>query len=287
LQIGEIIGTPTTFGKIKGMEDFKRLSLTEALPSMPVVVMGLEDVPHVGDKAKVFPDSDQARLYIQKKERKAGESPVIMIEEGKKVLNLILKADVSGSLEAIEEVLASLPQEKIVLRILDKQVGEVNENDIKLAEASKAAILCFRVKLDSTALVLKERSRIRVLSFDIIYTLAQAVRQLMENALEPEIFRKTIAKLKVLVIFKTEKNREIIGGKVIEGEIKKGSKLEVWRQEESLGKGKLVSLQENKKDVFSVPKGREAGILFEGGIKILEGDILEAFEEERRKAVLE
>ena len=287
LQIGDIIGTPTTFGKIKGMEDFKHLSLTEVLPSMPVVVMGLADVPHVGDKVKVFPNPDEAKLYIQKKERKAGQSSVIMIEEGKKVLNLILKADVSGSLEAIEEVLSGLPQEKIVLRILDKQVGEVNENDIKLAEASKAVILSFRVKLDSTALVLKERSRTRVLSFDIIYTLAQAVRQLMENALEPEVFRKTIAKLKVLAIFKTDKNREIIGGKVIEGEIKKGAKLEVWRQQECLGKGKLISLQENKKDVFSVPKGREAGILFEGGIKIQEGDIIEAFEEESKKAELE
>ena len=94
---------------------------------------------------------------------------------------------------------------------------------------------------------LKDRLATRILSFDIIYTLAQGVRQLMENALELEVSRKTIGKMKVLVIFKTNKNRQIIGGKVIEGEIKKGAKLEIWREDVSLGKGRTISLQENKK----------------------------------------
>ncbi|MDP3093908.1 MAG: translation initiation factor IF-2 [bacterium] len=287
LRIGDVIGTQTTCGKIKAMEDFQRLSLTEVLPSMPVVILGLESVPQVGDKVKIFPGIDEAKLYVQKKERKSADSPIILIEEGKKALNLILKADVLGSLEAIEEVLAGFPHDKIVLRILNKGVGEVNESDVKLAEAGKAVVVAFRVKTNSTALAVKERLKTRILSFEIIYALAKAVRQLMENALDLETERRTVGRLKVLAIFKTDKNRQIIGGKVIEGEIKKGAKLEVWHEEQSLGRGKLVSLQENKKDVVSAAKGRECGILFEGGARIVEGDILEAFEEEKHKAELE
>ena len=286
LKIGDIVGTSSTYGKIKSIEDFKRLSLTEALPSMPAVILGLENVPRVGDKIRVFPSAEEAKLYIQKKERKAGETSVILAEEGKKILNIILKADVSGSLEAIEQVLDNLPQEKIVLRILEKAVGEVNEGDIKLAEASKAVILAFRAKTSSVAASLKDRLSTRILSFDIIYTLAQGVRQLMESALELEVSRKTIGKMKVLIIFKTNKNRQIIGGKVIEGEIKKGAKLEIWRENESFGKGRMVSLQENKKDVTLVAKGKECGLLIEGETRIQEGDIIEAFEEEGKKGEL-
>ncbi|PIP18359.1 MAG: hypothetical protein COX42_01320 [Parcubacteria group bacterium CG23_combo_of_CG06-09_8_20_14_all_35_6] len=108
----------------------------------------------------------------------------------------------------------------------------------------------------------------------------------MENALELVISRKTIGKIKVLMIFKTDKNRQIIGGKVIEGEIKKGVKLEVWRENESLGNGRMISLQENKKDVVSVARGRECGLLFEGKPRVQEGDIIEAFEEEGKRGEL-
>ncbi|MBI4359231.1 MAG: translation initiation factor IF-2 [Candidatus Nealsonbacteria bacterium] len=286
LKVGDIMATTTAGGKIKNMEDFRHQSLFLALPSMPVVVLGLEGVPQVGDKISVFPTMEEARAYLQKKEKKSGEGQVIFIEEGKKVLNLILKADVSGSLEAIEEVLSGLPQEKVTLRILGKEVGEINESDVKLAEASKAIILGFRVKVNPTATISRERAKVRVLSFDIIYALAQGVRQVMENLLQPEVERKILGKLKVLAIFRTEKNRQIIGGKVIEGEIKRGAKLDITRNEIPLGRGKIISLQENKKEVFQSGRGRECGILFEGEVKIEAGDILEAFEEERHRAEL-
>ncbi len=286
LAVGEIIATPTTYGKIKGLENFQGLPINEAQPAMPVVVLGLESVPQVGDKVKVFASMEEAQLYLQKKEKKSAQTPVIFIEEGKKVLNLILKADVQGSLEAIEQVLSSLPQDKVVLRFLDKEVGEINDNDIKLAKASKAVILGFRVKANQTAAVLQERLMAKVLLFDIIYNLAQSVRQVMESLLQPETERKFIGKVKVLALFHTEKNRQVIGGKVIEGEAKKGAKIEVWRNEQSLGLGRLVSLQENKKDISNIGRGRECGILFEGELSIEEGDVLELFEETRVKAEL-
>ena len=155
-----------------------------------------------------------------------------------------------------------------------------------MAQASQAVILGFRVKPNHIAQVLQERAEVKILSFDIIYTLAQGVRQLMESRLGSEIERNSLGKLKVLAIFLNEKNRQIVGGKVLEGEMRQGAKLEVWRSDQSLGRGRIVSLQENKKEVSSSARGRECGILFEGEPKIQEGDILEAFEEVRKKGQL-
>ena len=287
LKVGDIVATSSAIGKIKGLENFKGLLITEALPSMPVIVLGFESVPSVGDKVKVFQTIEAAQEYLQKKENKSGNSSVIVpIEEGQKVLNLILSSDVSGSIEAIKGILDNLPQEKVVLRVLKTNVGEITDNDIKLAEASKAVILGFRIKLSQTAEIVRERSKVKVLSFDIIYDLAQAVRQLMEKQLEPDIGKKILGRMKVLAIFMTDKNRQVIGGKVIEGQIKKGGRLEIQRGEAAVGKGRIISLQENKRDVSDVGKGRECGILFEGDIKIETGDILEASEETRTKAEL-
>jgi len=286
LNVGDVAATPTVCGRVKNIEDFKQESIDKALPSQPVIVLGFSQVPQVGDKFQIFPTMEQGELYVQKKEKKAGRTPLVFIEEGKQVLNLILKADVSGSLEAIDEVLGSLPQEKVVLRVLEKGVGDIDDNDVKLADASKAVILGFRVKIKPTTVIIQERQKIKMVVFDIIYDLAQAVRQLMENQLKAETEKKILGKIKVLMIFMTEKSRQIIGGKVIEGEVKKGAKLEIWREEQDIGRGRIVSLQENKKDQDSVTKGRECGILFEGTTKIQQGDILVAFTEEKVKAEL-
>jgi translation initiation factor IF-2 len=286
LRPGEVVATATALGKIRGLENFQGRSVIEAQPSLPVVVFGFEAAPQVGDKLRVFSSRETASAYLEKKEKKAAARPVVFIEEGKKVLNLILKADTLGSLEAVEEVLVGLPQDKVALRVLSKGVGEIHENDVKLAAASKAAILGFRVKISPAAQILKEKLVLKIAVFEIIYTLAQAARQLMENQLGVEVEKKILGKVKVLALFLSEKTRQIVGGKVIEGEVKKGAKIEVWRQEQSLGRGRLVSLQENKKDAVSVPKGRECGILFEGGVKIETDDLLEVFEQEQKKTEL-
>ncbi|MDP2930310.1 MAG: translation initiation factor IF-2, partial [bacterium] len=286
LKTGDIIATSSTIGKIKGLENFRNVSVDEALPSMPVIVLGFENVPSVGDKVKAFQTVEQAQEYLQKRERKSGDSVVVPIEEGQKILNLILSTDVSGSIEAIKGILDNLPQEKVVLRVLKTNVGEITDNDIKLAESSKAVILGFRIKLSQTAEIVRERSKVKVLSFDIIYDLAQAVRQLMEKQLEPDIGKKILGKIKVLAIFRTEKNRQIIGGKVMDGQAKRGGRVEIQRGETAVGKGRIISLQENKKDASEVSKGRECGILFEGDARIEDNDILEVSEETRTKAEL-
>jgi len=278
LKEGEIIATRSTFGKIKRIESFQGERLKEVFPSSPCVVIGFEEVPQVGEKFKVFKTQEEAFQYIEKKEKKEEERrEVLYLEKGKKVLNLILKADVKGSLEAIENVLKSLPQEKVVLRVLKSEVGEVSERDIQLALTSKAKILNFRTKLKKPIQVLAERRGVVIQSFDVIYDLAQKVRVLMEEVLGEEKVKKELGKLEVLAVFKTEKPRQIIGGRVIEGEIEKGAMVNVLRKEEIVGKGKIINLQKDKRDVEKVKEGNECGILYEGDVKIKEGDILEIY----------
>lgn len=278
---GQIIGTQTTFGKIKSLESFQGNSISEALPSQPVIVLGFEEVPRVGDQFKIFPEIELAKNYLEIPEKKAPE--VLEVSPSQRVLNLILKTDVLGSGEAVEEVLKNLPQEKVILRVLKSEVGEINESDTKLAKDARAIILGFRVKINSTARTLIEREKIKIMSFEVIYDLVEDVRKLMEKIIKPEVIRIDLGKVKVLAKFLTEKNRQIIGGKVIEGEIKKGAQIEILRNDQILGKGKLINLQKNKKDAERVSKGEECGILYEGDIKIEEGDVLVIYTHEREK----
>jgi len=286
LNTGDIIATPSALGKIKILENFQGKSTNQAHPSMPAICLGFEKVPQVGEKFKIFPDLESAQKYLEKKERKKEESSLFFITPDKKVLNLILKADVVGSLGAITDLLKNLPQEKVVLRVLKKEVGNITESDVKLAKSAKARILGFRIKVSPIAQHLAEREKIKIMNFEIIYELSQGIREIMEKALSPEAIRTDLGKVKVLVIFRTEKNRQIIGGKVAEGAIKRGSLIEILRNEEKIGRGKLVNLQRNKKDIDQSLRGEECGILFEGNARIEEGDILLIYTEERKKGEL-
>ena len=286
LKKGDILGTPSTFGKIKSLESFRGVPLEKVLPSDPVIVVGFENVPKVGENFKVFPGIEEAKSYLKFSEKKTPE--VLEISAGQKVLNLILKSDVLGSIEAIEEVLKGLPQEKVILRILKSEVGEVSERDIKLAKGGRAVILGFRVKISAAAKMLAERDKIKIMTFEIIYDLVEGVRKFMERIVEPELVRMELGKVKVLAIFLAEKNRQIVGGKVIEGEVKKGVQIEIFRggNEELVGKGRLINLQRNKKDIDRVSKGEECGMLYEGNVRVEEGDTLVIYIEEKRKTEL-
>ena len=290
LKPGQIIGTPSVLGKIKSLEDFQGTSISEAFPSQPVIVLGFENVPKVGENFKAFSDLESAKSYLQVPEKK--EAPeVLEVGPEQKVLNLILKTDVLGSIEAIEEVLKGLPQEKVILRLLKSEVGEINESDIKLAKAHPALgypalILGFRVKTSRVAQSFAEREKIKIMTFDVIYDLVGEVRKFMEKIIEPGLVRTDLGRVKILAIFSAEKNRQIVGGKVIEGEVKKGASIEIMRGEEIIGKGKLINLQRDKKDIDRVIKGQDCGILYEGDAKIEEGDVLVIYQEEKRKVEL-
>jgi len=283
LNQGEYIGTNSTVGKVKNLGDFLQKEMAEANPSDPAVIIGFENVPTVGEKFYAFASYEEAKANLKEKEKK---QVVFEFDPCKKYLNLIIKGDAQGSLEGIEEVLKILPQDNVCLRIIRSEVGDITEQDIKMAKTSEAIIISFRVKKDKVAEISAENNKVKVYDFSIIYELAQKVRELMERKLIKEKERIDLGKIGVLAIFRTEKNRQIVGGDVIEGEVQKGASLEIFREGEKIGHGRIVELQSNKKDFDVVKKGKECGILYQGGERIKEGDELVVFKEEYKQEEL-
>jgi len=286
----DIIATDLALAKIKHLEDFKGMPIKEAHPSQPVIILGFDKVPAVGEKFKTYNTVEDAEAEIKKEEPKRTiGSTVLESDPSKKVLNIILKGDVFGSLEAIDGMLKNLPQDKAVIRILKEEVGDIAETDAKLAEMSKAIIIGFRVKISPTVVQFMKNDldrKLRIKTFDVIYELIQDVRNSLEKTLEAEITREDVGKLKTLLVFWAEKNRQIVGGKITEGGLRKGLKLEVIRDLKKVGAGRIINLQRDKKDADELKKGDEAGILFEGNVKIEKGDILQAYVEGRKKGEL-
>jgi len=284
LKKGDVLGTDSAAGKIKILEDFQGKVIDAALPSMPAIVLGFENLPKTGESFRVFKNTEEAKSGVRKE--KKPDLNQVLAESGVKSLNLVLKADVLGSIEAIREVLKDLPKDKAVLRILKEDVGDVNESDVKLAKGTEAAIVGFRVKVNSVARHLAEREKIRIKTFDVIYEFAKAVRDALERTLEPETVRTDLGRVKIVVVFKTDKGRQIVGGKVINGKITRGLQVEVQRNKEVVGKGKIIGLERDKKSAGEVLKGSECGISYEGNVRLEEGDVLQAYSEEKIKAVL-
>ena len=287
LKIGEIIGTVSAFGKIKNIANFEGDTIERALPSDPIIVFGFGEMPKVGESFKSFENAEIAKNNInpetrfQKKETEFPET-----NPDKNVLNLILKTDCLGSAEAIVGILDQIPQEKVLLRILKSEAGDIDDGDVKIAKSGRAKIFGFKTKTNPVARDIAERENIGIANFEIIYDLVEEVRRLMERELAPEIGRINLGKMRVLAKFLEEKNRQVIGGRVLEGAIEKPSQIEVMRDEKIIGQGKLVNLQKNKKEADKAEKGQECGILYEGGGKIEKEDVLVFFREERRKGEL-
>jgi len=304
----DIIVTDATLAKIKILKDSLGNELENVYPGSPATLLGFEKVPGVGEKFIICESVNSALEKIKKRKEKTparatagGEIETTVLDNNtvpltedinapiKKVSNIILKGDVLGSLEAIEEMIKSLPQDQVILKILKKEVGDINETDVKLAKMAKAQIIGFRVKInqDVTNIMRNDLQRkVRIKTFNVIYELVQEIRNGMEKSLESENVKVEMGKIKALIIFFGKNNRQIVGGKITDGEIKKGLKLEVIRDEKKVGAGRIISLQRDKKDMDKLSKGDECGILFEGNVKIEKGDILSAYTEEWQKGVL-
>jgi len=282
----DVLATSSAWGKIKTMEDFRFKPIQLALPSMPVIVTGFNQAPQMGESFSVFESIEKAQSQVKKKEPIEGKRTVSPDESDKKTLNIILKADVCGCLEALEESLKNIQSDEVALNIIKANIGQVTDSDVKLAETTNSKIIGFRVKIGSSIRRLAQQKKIRIITFDVVYELIQEVRQLLANLLEPEIIINSIGQLKVLALFRTEKDRQIIGGKVIRGKAKQGALIKVIREGKELGQGKVVRLQRDKKETDEVSKDQECGILFKGSTRIEEKDILEFFEEEKRKKEL-
>jgi len=281
---GQFIGTNSAIGKIRALQNFEGKEVKEAYPSDPVVIYGFENIPTVGEVIKVYESSSEAEKNLKPKDLVIKNPD---IKAGDKVLNLIIKADVVGSVEGVLEILKNIPQDRVKLNVLRAEVGDVNEKDVKLAKTSDTNILAFRVKPDKIAENIIQNSKVNFFNFDIIYDLSKKVRLLMEELLVTEKERIDVGELDVLAIFRTEKEKQIVGGKVIEGRIEKGLNVEIWRDNEKVGGGKVVGLETSKKKVDVAYKDSEAGILYQGKDKIQEGDILKFYKIEFVKPIFD
>ena len=277
---GEIISSSLSYGKIKRIIDFAEQNLNEASAGSAVEVMGFNNVPMAGDSWSVVDDLKEAEEKIIKPSSQISSfnqkpSP----EKSEKiVLEVILKSDFLGTLEAVKNILNELKEEKVELKILSSGVGEINENDVKLAAIKQTKILGFRVSPNLAAQRASERYKIDFIITETIYELTQKVRELLSSLVESEEIKELSGELKALAVFKSTKNGQIIGGRVISGKVIRGNKAEILRNEEYIGEGKIVELQHNKKPVSEVVNGQECGILYQGEGKIEIGDIIKSYQ---------
>ncbi|MDP3004270.1 MAG: translation initiation factor IF-2 [Candidatus Azambacteria bacterium] len=275
LKVGDYISSGEATGKIKMLEDFLGEKIKTATFSSPVLAVGFAKLPLIGEK---FATSEIPFSPALKIAEKIGEFIEKSLEiEPKEILNsanIIIKADVQSSVEALKESLEKIPLENGAVKILKAEAGNVNENDFKMADLSDALILAFNVKTDS-AMSLTEKQKENLISGEIIYDILDRAKIAIEKKLKPKVEREEIGRLNVLAIFRQEKGRQVVGGKVVSGEIVKGIRMEVLRNDAIIGQGRIISLQSEKKEIGKVETGREAGIGIDfGEPKILVGDTI-------------
>ncbi|MEI8096896.1 MAG: translation initiation factor IF-2, partial [Candidatus Moraniibacteriota bacterium] len=198
----------------------------------------------------------------------------------------ILKADVQGSLEAIEQILGSIKSDEVALELISSGVGAITESDIRIAESAHALVVGFNSEPTSVAKRMAEGSGIKIETFNIIYKLVEDIKEKLTDLLEPEIVRTDSGRLSVLAVFKTGKHDMIVGGRVSEGKMLRGSLIEIKRDDEIVGNGKMMNLQQNKQNADEVNQGNECGVVFEGNMKIAVGDTLICYKEESKKRTL-
>ena len=286
LQIGDYIAAGGTEGRVKFLENDRGESLKEATFSTPALCGGFETVPQVGEEFLSHSQKSALENLIAEKIKLTLIEPKTEKAPTGKFLKIVLKADVSGSLEAIVDSLSALNHEDIGIQFIKKEVGEINESDVKLADAFGGVIIGFRVKISPAVQNFSRDRKIEIISSDIIYDLLEKVKKIMKEAVGPKTQRLDLGRMKVLAIFRTEKNRMIVGGKVISGKIEKGAKIEILRNDEIIGSGRPVNLKQAQKEVTEVKEGMECGVMFEGDTKIEVGDILNFYKEETKKITL-
>lgn len=295
LKEGQDVLVGTMAGRVRRLEDFRGQQIKEAKPSMPVSVIGLHQAPNVNDVLQGVADLKTARLSQKEmqlsdfggvKKFDSQQLAKSIEDQNVKKLNIILKTDVQGSLEAIDQILSEIKSEEVGINYIRQGVGDITESDVKLGQTSGAVIFGFNIEPTTVAKRLAEMNKVEIKSYKVIYELVEDIKKRLEEMLGEEIIRTDLGKLKVLAVFMTGKKEMIVGGKVISGKMKNGELIEVMREEKILGRGKLVNLQQNKINVDDVGSGNECGITFEGETKIKEGDVLICFHEEIMKKKL-
>ncbi len=298
LKEGQDIVVGKIFGRVRRLEDFSGKRLSEALPSMPVSIFGLSATCQTNDVLQAVSSRAAAKIKSHqsqnlenglKKDETISNFQKIrkrINDEKIKKLKIVLKADVQGSIEAIEQILSEIKSEEIGIDYIYLGVGNITESDIRQAKNSQATLFGFNVEITPVAKRLAEAGEVEIKSYKVIYELVEEIKVRLSALLPPLVERLDFGKLKVLAIFKNGKRDMIVGGKVVSGKIVNHSLIEVMRNENVIGKGKLVNLQQNKIDIDEVIENKECGITFEGETKIKEGDLLISYKEEIKTRTL-
>ena len=278
LRVGENIATATASGKIKSLENFLGERVNNLEPSAPALILGFESLPQIGEEFSTGESalalSEAVLPAVEKASVNKAEKNLSADRQDSEKIKIILKADNAGSLEALADILKTIPSTKPV-EILDQSVGRINEGDFKSAVNSDALIIGFRVKLDQSAESLQKLSPVKMITSDIIYELVKK----FEDHLNSFGTINVVGELEILAIFaSSSKNKQIVGGRISQGKIKNQQKFEVWRNEQSIAKGRIVNLQEKKKDVSEAETGKEVGLLVEADDIIKTGDKLKFYE---------
>ncbi len=291
LKVGDIVVAGTTYGKVKAMFNERGQRMNEAGPSTPVLILGLDGAPQAGDTFNVMKSDSDAKNITNKRQqliREQGlrtQKHITLDEIGRRIaigdfkeLNVIVKGDVDGSVEALSDSLLKLSSEEIQVNIIHKAVGQITEGDVLLASASNAIIIGFQVRPSMPARKLAEQEQIDIRLYSVIYNAINELKSAIEGMLSPEIEEKITANLEVREVFKITKVGTVAGCMVLDGKIHRNSNVRLIRDGIVVYTGNLGSLKRYKDDVKEVSSGYECGLNIERFNDIKVGDIIEAFE---------
>ena len=296
LKNGDVIVAGTTYGKIRAMYDFKLKPIQKATPATPISILGMTGVPSAGEIFEVVANEKTAREIVtvrQQTIKDANQASKMTLEDfyarfkaGElKELNIILKADVQGSLEPIVKELNELAKasaNEIALKVIYAETGNIGENDVNLASASKALILGFNVQADASARRLAESEGVSLRLYDIIYRLTEDIDKALKGMLEPEFVEKHLGTAQVLAVFPISKVGKIAGCRVLDGELKRSGKCRLTRGSDIIFEGEMASLKHEKEDVREIRNGQECGVGFKNFNDVLVGDMLECYTLEKK-----
>ena len=294
LSVGDVVLAGNTYGRLRAMFDYRGRKVRKAGPSTPVSVMGLNDVPQAGDLFKLVSSEREARAAVeerlqQKSQKEATQKAPVTLEQlfdrfqagEERELRLIVKADVQGSLEPIVSSLNDLRGGDIAINVLHSETGNIGENDVMLASASKAIVVGFNVSADAASRRLAEKEGVSIRLYDIIYRLMEDVEKALKGMLEPVLQETVIGRAEVRALFRISKLGNIAGGRVTEGEIRRNARVRVLRNGNLLHEGEIQSLKHLQDDVREVRQGFEFGIAVKGFSEFAPGDVIECYTVEK------
>lgn len=267
LKKGSKIATQTAIGKIKTLESFDGQKTETLSPSSPALIFGFESLPQIGED--FFTEKRAEEIYKQAIER-PGVKAISQEPTEKISINLIIKADVSGSLETLSGIIKNIKHGDIKINIIDELIGEISDGDVKKAASSNALILGFKIKVNRIAESLAKAQDVKIITSEIIYELTDFIEKEIKLKQKP----LPLAEFEVIKIFSQKGKKQLIGGKVISGTIKTNARLKIIRENNEIGFGKITGLKQHKKDVNQVLVNEECGIMFESDTTVNEKDVL-------------